>query len=133
MIKTIFIFFGISLSLIITGCTTDSGMSGAGLSGNSINDQYSLADARAARLAVRYEEKFPKNVIDMGTITTRRCHRELSNKPTTQALLDDLLLIAYGQGADGISELFLFPEKTGLLLNCWKLLDAKARLFRDKK
>jgi hypothetical protein len=29
---------------------------------NSINDQYSIADARATRLAVRYEEKFPKNV-----------------------------------------------------------------------
>ncbi len=78
-------------------------------------------------------ETVPAGAQSLGVISARRCHRYFTEaEPVTEALLPDLRIAAYGQGADAIRVVGV--EKTvGLLANCWYVLEGHAEMYALQK
>ena len=111
---------------------TLSGCYGPNKDGNSLNTSYSLDDLRKANKSVKYSETLPENVEVIGSFFTERCHRYLTDeKPTKQTLMNDLVLLAYSQGADGFSE-FKLEETSGILKSCWIIYKATGTFYKIK-
>lgn len=97
---------------------------------NSINSRYSLQDSRNARLHVKVVETVPATAIVMDKAGVERCHKYLGDEPPSDlTMTDDMKLMAYSQGADGIADLQITRE-SGLLSNCWSMVKASGTLFR---
>jgi hypothetical protein len=56
----------------------------------------------------------------------------LEDAPDNQAIVDDLKLAAYAQGADAI-HLMGTEKVNGVMANCWYVLEGKAEMYRLSK
>ena len=89
-----------------------------------------LMEVRAARTSVSVFDKVPSAAKNLNEISVRRCTQNLGEAfPSEELLQDDLVIAAYGQGADGISNI-KHTSQSGLLSNCWNLRTATATVFR---
>ena len=62
-------------------------------------------------------------------VSAGRCHRSfVEEAPTEAAVLTDLKIAAYAQGADGITAVKISKE-SGLNRNCWYVLGGTAQAF----
>lgn len=69
----------------------------------------------------------------MDGISVTRCHRSfLAEAPDDQAIMADLKLAAYAQGADAL-RLISIEKVNGVMANCWYVLEGKAQLYRLTK
>ena len=68
----------------------------------------------------------------VGTVTASRCHRNMLDKPPSEAdVTADLMVAAYAKGADGITEVKMETSVGGALLkNCWHTLVGTAVAYR---
>lgn len=74
-------------------------------------------------------ESVPEGAIVLGEVEASRCHRRTNaSPPTEKTLLLDLKVSAYINGADGISDIRV-NKGSGLIQNCWYILDGKATMF----
>lgn len=90
----------------------------------------SLADLRAANVAVKIYEEVPENASEITTIKANRCHRDWNDPaPTEGTLVTDLKINAYALGYDGI-KLLGTKKKSALMKNCWYMHTTTAKAFR---
>lgn len=100
--------------------------------GDGLDSSYSLQDRRAAKLHIKFAESLPPNAQVIGDFTVQRCHQYLQDaSPSESVLADDLTLLAYSQGADGITNV-RFDKESGLLKNCWFVAKAVGTFFKVK-
>lgn len=89
-----------------------------------------LMEMRDARTSVTVYDDIPAAAKNLNEIAVERCNQTLAEAfPSEELLQDDLIIAAYAQGADGISNI-KHTEETGLLRNCWNLRTATATVFR---
>lgn len=110
----------------LTGCAAPNLV---GLRGNKLDSSYSLQDRRAAKQHIKTVENLPAGARNMGEFSVERCHQYAQDQsPTDVVLTDDLVLLAYAEGADGIARL-KFNRESGLLKNCWSVAKGTATFF----
>lgn len=120
----------IAIAFLLAGCANNPNLVGA--RGNEVNKSYSLQDRRAAKLHIKISPVLPSSARSMGTITAERCHQYAQDeKPTDATLTDDLVLRAYSDGADGITNL-RFERESALLKNCWHLVRGHATIYQNR-
>jgi hypothetical protein len=91
----------------------------------------SLKDQRDASLTVKEYPKVPDGSLAVGKVDASRCHRNaLHTAPSETEILIDLKAVAFAKGADGIAEV-KYSKGTGLLQNCWSILNGEAIAFTD--
>jgi len=103
-----------------------------GTRGDQLNTNYSLQDRRAAKSHIQVAESLPPgaSVLGSGPFTVERCHQYAQQTPPSNAvLLDDLILLAYAEGADGLTDVS-YERESGLLRNCWHVAKGHATFFR---
>lgn len=111
---------------LLAGCASTSANMKVGTEHSAV----SAADQRAAVLAVKEYPAVPAGAAVIGKVDASRCHRNsLQAAPTKEDLLADLKVAAYARGADGIASIEETRE-SGLLLNCWYIVTARATAFR---
>ncbi|GIZ54051.1 hypothetical protein NCCP691_40650 [Noviherbaspirillum aridicola] len=72
----------------------------------------------------------PAGATPIGDFTAERCHQYAQDSaPGESVLVDDLQLLAYAEGADGLSNI-RFSKESGLLKNCWFVAKATATFYR---
>lgn len=121
---------GLAGLVALAGCANPNLV---GQRGNDLNGTYSLQDRRAAKLAVKVTPSIPAGSQVLGTLEAKRCHQYMNqDAPSNTVLLDDLVLQAYAQGADGISDV-AYASESGLLSNCWQIAKAKATYYQRGK
>jgi hypothetical protein len=104
-----------------------------GLVGNAIDSQYSPSETRLALRNVKVSQALPAGADVLGDISTRRCHENFTEEsPSEPAISTQLRVMAYAQGADGITNL-RFDKLNGLLANCWYILEGRATMFALRK
>lgn len=116
----------------ITGCANPNLV---GMRGDQLNTNYSLQDRRAAKSHIQVTPTLPANAqtIGAGPFTVQRCHQYAQdNAPGDAVLLDDLVLLAYAEGADGLTDV-KYDKESGLLKNCWHIAKASATFYKNKK
>ncbi len=95
-----------------------------------MNDRYSLQDRRMAKQHIKVSPSLPAGAVAMGEYSAQRCHQYAQNEaPSDEILIDDLILLAYAEGADGITGL-RFSRESGLLKNCWHIAKGYATLYK---
>lgn len=120
----------IALTSLLAGCASNPNL--VGMRGDAINKSYSLQDRRAAKLHIKVSPVLPSSARAMGTITAERCHQYAQDeKPTDATLTDDLVLRAYSDGADGITNL-RFERESALLKNCWHMVRGHATIYQNR-
>jgi len=120
------LIFSISVTFI-TGC---AGQQSANMAVGNDTSYLSLADQRAANLAVSVYAATPIGAADIRSVEASRCHRDTADiAPSEETLIMDLKIAAYGKGSDGISDI-AFNKQSGLMKNCWYIITATARSFR---
>lgn len=121
------------ISLLISACAVIAGCAHGNLvgqQGNSLNANYSLQDRRAAKTHIRVTPTIPDGFVAMGDYSSERCHQYAQNEPPSDAvLLDDLVMLAYAEGADGVTNA-RFERESGLLRNCWLIAKGTATFYR---
>ena len=119
----------IAFCFVLTGCVAPGG---EGMTSTYIDAQAAggVRDRREALRTVTVVSAPPSGMTEMGVIATRRCHRYFTETPpTAEAMLPDLRVIAFGEGADAIRPLGV-ERKNGLAANCWYVLEASAMMYR---
>ncbi len=77
--------------------------------------------------------ELPDQAQVMRDYTVERCHQFAQQQPPSdKVLIDDLIMLAYAEGADGLSNL-RFERESGLLRNCWSIARGTATFFRLPK
>ncbi len=112
----------------------------AGCANNSANMRVgtdmtymSLKDQREASLTVGEYATSPTGAQNLGTVDASRCHRNsLQAQPTDTEIKLDLKAAAYARGANGISDIQI-ERTTGLLLNCWAIINGRATALNISK
>lgn len=121
-----------ALALIaLTGCVNPNLV---GQRGDSLNTQYSLQDRRMAKSHIKVTPELPAGaeIVGAGPFTVKRCHQYAHEAtPSEVALLDDLVLLAYAEGADGVTNV-KYSKESGLLSNCWYIAKASATFYKTK-
>lgn len=116
--------FILAAVIILGGCSNADYKTGTGVAYDS------LADLRAANIAVKVFEEMPANAFEVTTLTADRCHRDWNDPaPTKGTLLTDLKINAFGLGYDGIM-LLNIEKNSALMKNCWYMHTATATAFR---
>jgi hypothetical protein len=113
------------LSVAISGCSSYSSNLQVG------NDQSyaSPKDQREAVRTVKVYQELPVGAEVIKTVSAGRCHRSfVEEAPTEAAVLTDLKIAAYAQGADGINAVSITKD-SGLPRNCWYVLGGTAKAF----
>jgi hypothetical protein len=88
-----------------------------------------MKDRREALKTVRVVQSAPAGWTDMGSISTRRCHRYFTEaQPSEAAMIPDLKMAAFGQGADAI-KVIGFQKVNGLAADCWYVLEGSAEMY----
>ncbi len=115
------------LLTVLTGCSNANYKTGTAI-------QYdSLADLRAANVAVKVYEEIPDNASEITTIKAERCHRDWNDPaPTEATLIINLKMQAYAYGFDGI-KIGVVEKNSGLMKNCWYLYTATAEAFKVRR
>lgn len=115
---------------ILAGCAAKPNL--VGPRGNDLNTSYGLQDRRAAKQHVRIAGALPAGAQAMGEFSVERCHQYAQNEaPSDAVLTDDLVLLAYAEGADGLVAP-RFSRESGLLKNCWTVAKGTATFFKLK-
>lgn len=110
--------------IILGGCSNVDYKTGTGVANDS------LANLRAANIAVKVFMEMPANAFEITTLTTDRCYRDWNDPaPTNGTLVTDLKINAFGLGYDGIM-LLNIEKSSALMKNCWYLHTASAKAFR---
>lgn len=113
------------VALILSGCVS-AGYEGQ-VGGMVSMDQ--IFAQREARQTVEIFETVPSDYRQAGEISVRRCHRNFGeNPPTISAFEGDLVLAAFAQGADAVSNIRI-ERMNGLLANCWYVEEATADIY----
>lgn len=111
------------------GCATNS----ANMRVGTDMSYASLKDQREASQAVQVAQQAPQGATMLGQVDAARCHRNtLHNEPTDAEILLDLKVAAYARGADGITAVNI-TKTSGLMQNCWAILNGTAQAFQLKK
>lgn len=119
----------VAVLAVLTGCANANLV---GMRGDGLNTNYSLQDRRQAKLHVKVTPELPAGATIMGDFKAERCHQYAQdNSPTEATLTDDLVLLAYAEGADGITNI-RFDKESGLLKNCWYIAKGAATFYRTK-
>jgi hypothetical protein len=93
----------------------------------------SLRDQREAALAVKEYQGVPANAASIGSVDASRCHRNtLQAQPSEAEIKADLKVAAYARGADGIADVKI-TQGSGLLQNCWLIINGSATAFSIQK
>lgn len=118
--------FGVFLSLLaITGCSSQMANIRTGNDLPNVN----VTDLREAMRTVKVYPALPSEALNLGELSASRCHRNfLDDAPTNEAVLIDLKVSAYAQGADGLTQVS-FTKESGLSSNCWQILKGTATAF----
>lgn len=117
-------------ALFLTACANPNLV---GLRGNSLDTSYSLQDRRMAKTHIKIVREVPPSAEHMGDFRVERCHQYAQDEPPSDAVLtDDLVLLAYAEGADGLTNI-RYQRESGLLKNCWLVARGTATFFREKK
>ena len=120
-----------SAAMLASGCATNPNL--VGLQGNALDTRYGLQDRRAAKMHITVTPTVPANAQIMKDYTVERCHQFAQQQPPSdEVLTDDLIMLAYAEGADGISNL-RFERESGLLRNCWSIARGSTTFFRAPK
>lgn len=115
--------------VVLTGCANANLV---GPRGNGLNANYSLQDRRAAKMHVKISQDLPAGAEVVGDFSAERCHQYAQDvTPSDAALLDDLTLLAYAEGADGLTNV-RYSRESGILKNCWHVAKGTATFFRAK-
>lgn len=85
-----------------------------------MDTRYGLQDRRTAKMHVKVFEAEPTSgYTRYKSYTVERCNQYAQDRrPSRETLTDDLVMLAYAEGADAISDL-AFDSESGLLKNCW--------------
>jgi hypothetical protein len=82
---------------------------------------------------IKVVESVPAEAEKMGDYTVKRCHQYFNEPaPSEATLTDDLVLLAYAEGADLVSNIS-FGGDSGLLKNCWYVAKGNGTFYRLKK
>jgi len=120
------VFACAAIAAALTGCAAHS----SNLRVGNASSLTSLADQRDAMRAVREYATIPDGAETIGTIDAGRCHRSFAQSaPTRENVVDDLKVVAYAKGADGIASVAV-EKKSGLSDSCWYVLNGTAVAFR---
>lgn len=113
----------------LSGCATNS----ANMRVGTDMSYASLKDQREASQAVQVTQQAPQGAAMLGQVDAARCHRNtLHNEPTDAEILLDLKVAAYARGADGITAVNI-TKTSGLMQNCWAILNGTAQAFQVKR
>ena len=119
----------IALLFATPACAPSNLPNSIGMRGNSLQTGLSIEEMRNARKGIRIlneSQELPEFSRVLTRLEVSRCHQNWNQeKPSQATLVDDLVLAAYAQGADAISDIE-FTSSTGLLKNCWLILSASA-------
>ena len=120
-------FLGLSL---LTGCMVSNYPNLVGKRGNYANQGNTLADVRDARRGITIYSKLPASASNIKQLSVQRCHQNFTeDAPSLSVMEDDLVLAAYANGADGITNI-KHTKASGLLKNCWHIKTATGTSFR---
>lgn len=118
-----------ALLAAVSGCATNS----ANMRVGTDMSYASLKEQREASQAVQVVHQAPQGATMLGQIDASRCHRNtLHSEPTDAEVLLDLKVAAYARGADGITGVNI-TKTSGLMQNCWAILNGTAQAFQVKK
>lgn len=119
----------IAAALALAGCATNSANMRVGTDMSYV----SLKDQREASQAVQVAQQAPQGAVMLGQVDAARCHRNtLHSEPTEAEIVLDLKVAAYARGADGITAVNV-TKTSGLMQNCWTILNGTAQAFQLKK
>ena len=86
----------------------------------------SLKDQREAIIAIKEYSSLPEGASTLTKVDASRCHRNaMQTEPTEEEVKADLKVAAYAKGADGITDIKI-SKASGLLQNCWSILNGEA-------
>jgi hypothetical protein len=125
------VWFGgvLCVAMSLSGCANTS----ANMRVGTDMSYMSLKDQREASIAVREYEAAPPGAENIGTVDAARCHRNtLQAPPTDTEIKLDLKVAAYARGADGITDIKI-ERTSGLLQNCWNIVNGTATAIALKK
>lgn len=102
---------------LLSGCANPNLV---GLRGDNLDTRYGLQDRRAAKMHIKqFGDQVPPGYTSTRIYQVERCNQYAQDeKPSKQTLTDDLIMLAYAEGADAISAI-KFHSETGILKNCW--------------
>lgn len=110
---------------LVAGCSNHSSNMRVG---NNLPDM-NVGNLRDAIRTVRVYSSVPPDAVNVGQLSASRCHRNfLDQAPTDDAVLIDLKVSAYAQGADGLTQVS-YTKESGLSSNCWQILTGTATVF----
>lgn len=110
---------------LVAGCSNHSSNIRVG---NDLPD-INVGNLRDAIRTVRVYPSVPAGAVEVGQLSASRCHRNfLDEAPTDEAVLIDLKVSAYAQGADGLTQVS-YKKESGLSSNCWQILTGTATVF----
>ncbi|MDO9234923.1 MAG: hypothetical protein Q7U28_02670 [Aquabacterium sp.] len=112
-------------ALVLAGCASQSGTMQVGTS----QSYSSLKDQREAVRAVKVLDVIPPGYKSTGVVDASRCHRNtLDAVPLDDMVLTDMKVVAYGRGADAVTDVQVTRE-SGLLKNCWLIITARGTML----
>jgi len=124
------LLIGILSSILLSGCIASNAPNLVGKRGNYANTGKSFEDIRAARRGIKTYSRIPNDAHSIKEVSVQRCHQNFTeDAPTIPVMEDDLILEAYAQGADGISNI-RHDKQSGLMKNCWHIRTATGTSFR---
>lgn len=116
---------GIVMVAALTGCASQS----TNMREGTDTSYVSLKDQREAVKGVKEYPEVPPGAKIVGMVDAARCHSNTLNTPPKEAdVILDLKIAAYARGADGITQVKIVKE-SGLLQNCWTILNGTATAF----
>lgn len=90
-----------------------------GMRGNSLDTRYGLQDRRAAKKHIKIFAAQPAGYEATKSYKVERCNQYAQDElPSKETLTDDLVMLAYAEGADAISGI-AFDSESGIFKNCW--------------
>lgn len=112
---------------LLAGCANPNLV---GLRGDRLDTRYGLQDRRAAKIHIKqFVDQVPNGYTKLKTYQVERCNQYAQDaKPSKETLTDDLVMLAYAEGADAISDI-KFDSESGLLKNCWTIERASAMFW----
>ncbi len=102
---------------LLAGCANPNLV---GLRGDKLDTRYGLQDRRAAKMHIKqFGDQVPPGYTKTKIYQVERCNQYAQDeKPSKQTLTDDLIMLAYAEGADAISDI-RFDSESAILKNCW--------------
>jgi hypothetical protein len=110
---------------LLSGCGSHS----SNLQVGNEQSYTSLKDQREAVRTIKEYKVMPTGAQVLSEVSAGRCHRSfVEEAPSESAVLIDLKIAAFAQGADGITDVTISKE-SGLNRNCWYVLGGTAKAF----